>query len=75
MDFLHISLIVISLFTSVALIAAVIILRSREKEIDRLRIQVGQRDQAQDLTEFLSDVKTHGFGFVRVNPTNIMYRR
>ena len=65
----------ISIILSVVLIIISVRLHRSSQEILRLRSQVGVREKTEELTEFLSDVKTNGFGFVRVNPTNILYRR
>lgn len=31
--------------------------------------------QSQELVEFLQDMKTHGYGVVRINPDNVFFRR
>lgn len=46
-------------------------LREAEKEVTRLK---GAQQPSLELGEFLSDVKHHGYAFVRVDPDNILLR-
>lgn len=31
--------------------------------------------QSQELVDFIQDMKTHGYGVVRINPDNVFFRR
>lgn len=65
----------ICLISSIALIFTGIRTYKQDREIERLKAQLRNPEKSEELTEFLADVKTNGFAFVRVNPTNILYRR
>ncbi len=41
-----------------------------ETELSKQRTQKNSRE----LDEFLSDIKTHGYGVVRIDPDNVFYR-
>ena len=32
-------------------------------------------DRSEELTDFLGDMKRHGYGFVRIDPRDVLYRR
>ena len=53
-------------------------LKSKDAIIQRLQEQqlhVQPRSESIELTEFLADFKTHGYSFVRVDPSGVMVRR
>ena len=66
----------IGLFICVMIAVATIyrmhnIIKNLNKQIEETR---NDRPNSEELTDFLQDVKNHGYGFVRIDPASVFWR-
>tara|TARA_R110000751_G_scaffold93964_1_gene183446 strand:+ start:224 stop:457 length:234 start_codon:yes stop_codon:yes gene_type:complete len=62
------------IFFALVILSLVIHIISQHKKILNLKTQIIQPKKSVELSEFLSDMKQHDFGFVRVDPDSLLMR-
>lgn len=72
-------------FTSLFWLTAVIsilIYNNKQRQLDRKKIAdlkieleiLRTKNKSYELTDFLSDIKTHGYSVLRINPDSVFFR-
>jgi len=62
----------ITVVSVAAMIRMNAIIKFQKKQIEEMK---STKAPSEELTEFLSDVKNNGYGFVRVDPGNVFWRK